>query len=84
MSHPSSRCVDKGVWIRENKCLERGLRDVLPGSYNNIIIVQTSYLHQKHTHLVVCLGTCSCWHCSEPLPLGKWPRTDHSPSLESN
>ena len=33
------------------------------------------------THLVVCLETCSCWHCTEPRPPGR--RLVHSPSPES-
>ena len=33
------------------------------------------------THFAVCLGTCSCWHCTEPRPPGK--RLVHSPSPES-
>ena len=35
------------------------------------------------THLAVCLdlGTCSCWHCTEPRPPGR--RLVHSPSPDS-
>ena len=37
----------------------------------------------RDTHLAVCLGTCFCWHCSEPQPPGRRPCTVHSPSPES-